>query len=490
LTLGAADETKHLRRRDEARPRLTALRSSRISIVGLGYVGLATALCFAERGFRVEGIEVDQKKVASMERGSAPFEEKRIAPMLRSSLKKGLLTLASDYEWFAETDVTFVTVGTPSGPTGAIDLKYVESATRTIGRKLRDKDAYHIVVMKSTVVPGTTEGKIIPILEAESGKKAGADFGVAVNPEFLREGSAVKDTLKPDGLVLGVNDTAASKKMLDIYRAFYRRMPETIVTTLATAEMIKYSINVSRAVQVSLVNSLADICNRVPGGEVGDVARGLALLARMDKRYLGAGIGYGGSCLPKDTRALVALADSLSTPSALFRAALEVNQEQPRQALKLAEGMVGTLRGKETAVLGLAFKAGTDDVRESAAIRLVRLLLDEGAIVRAYDPVATENAEKQLDDHVTFASSVAECLEGAECCFIATEWEEFKKLTPARVKSLMKEAVIVDCKRIFEPARFDGKGVKYARVGTPTMRALELEVPAVNPQTAGSKGQS
>jgi UDPglucose 6-dehydrogenase len=451
------------------------LRSASISIVGLGYVGLATALCFAERGFRVEGVELDEKKVSTIKNGSAPFEEKGIASMLRSSLRKGLLTLASGYEGVAGTDVTYITVGTPSGPSGAIDLRYAESAARTLGGILRDKEAYHIVVMKSTVVPGTTEGKIIPILESESGKKAGDGFGVAVNPEFLREGSAVQDTLRPEGLVLGVRDAVASKKLLDIYKSFYRRMPETIVTTPSTAEMIKYSINISRAVQVSLVNSLADICNLVPGGEIGDVARGLALIARMDKRYLGAGLGYGGSCLPKDTRALAALADSLSTPSALFKAALEVNQEQPRQAMGLAKRMVGTLQGKETAVLGLAFKAGTDDVRESAALRLVNLLLQEGARVRAYDPVATENARKLLGDGVRYAPSVAECLSGAECCFIATEWEEFKNLTPGRIKKLMKEAVVVDCKRIFDPSRFGGKGVRYVRVGTPA--ALDFPSP-------------
>jgi len=443
------------------------LRPPSISIVGLGYVGLATAVCFAGRGFRVEGIDVDEKKVSRMENGSAPFEEKGVAPMLRSALKSGFLGLGSDFEAIARTGVTFITVGTPSRPNGAIDLRYVESAARTIGRELRDKDSYHIVVMKSTVVPGTTERTIIPMLEAESGKKAGGGLGIAVNPEFLREGSAVQDTLRPEGLVLGVNDPVSSKKMLEIYRRFYRRMPETILTTPSTAEVIKYSINISRAVQISLINSLADICNLVPGGEVGDVARGLALIARMDSRYLGAGLGYGGSCLPKDTRAIAALADALSTPSALFRAALTVNEGQPRQALALARRMVGTLSGKQAAVLGLAFKAGTDDVRESAALRLINVLLEEGARVRAYDPVATENARKLLGDGLSYASSLAECLGGAECCFIATEWEEFKRMTPARVKKLMKDPVIVDCKRLLDPSRFGGTGVRYARVGTP-----------------------
>jgi len=435
--------------------------------VGLGYVGLATAVCFAGRGFVVEGIEVDEKKVSRMESGTAPFEEKGVATKLRSSLKSGNLRLSSDYEAVARTAVTFITVGTPSGPNGAIDLKYVESATRSIGKKLREKGSHHVVVVKSTVVPGTTERKIIPMLEEETGKRAGEGFGVAVNPEFLREGSAVRDTLKPEGLVLGVKDPASTKRLLGIYRRFYRRMPETILTTPSTAEVIKYSINISRAVQVSLINSLADICNLVPGGEVGDVAKGLALIARMDSRYLGAGLGYGGSCLPKDTRALAALADGLSTPSDLFKAALAVNEAQPRQALALARGLVGSLEGRQTAVLGLAFKAGTDDVRESAALRLVNLLIDEGAKVRAYDPVATENARRMLGERVTYAASMAKCLEGAECCFIATEWEEFKTLTPGRMRSLMNDAVVVDCKRMFEPSRFQAKGVRYVRVGTP-----------------------
>ncbi|MDA4118640.1 MAG: nucleotide sugar dehydrogenase [Thaumarchaeota archaeon] len=439
--------------------------------MGLGYVGLATAVCFARRGFVVEGIEVNKEKISSMENGSAPFEEKGVASMLRASLKSRRLRLSSDYEAVSRTEVTFITVGTPSGPDGAIDLKYVESAARSVASKLRDKDSYHVVVVKSTVIPGTTEREIIPILEAESGKKEGDGFGVAVNPEFLREGSAVKDTLKPEALVLGVKDSRASKKLLDIYKKFYRKMPETILTTPSTAEVVKYSINISRAVQVSLVYSLADICGLVPGGEFGEVARGLAIIARMDRRYLGPGLGYGGSCLPKDTRALAALADSLSTPSALFRAALAVNDVQPREALALAKGALGKLEGRQTAVLGLAFKAGTDDVRESAALRLVNLLIAEGAKVRAYDPVATENARRLLGDGVAFASSMAECIRGAECCFIATEWNEFRALTPAMIKKLMGgEATLVDCKRLLDPSRFEGKGVRYLRVGTAPAR--------------------
>ena len=278
-------------------------------------MGLATAVCLADRGLRVVGIDIDEKKVRAIGDGSPPFEERNVTAILRKTLRNGALTLASDYEGIADTDVSFVTVGTPSGPSGEIDLRYVEAASKAIGGKLKAKDGYHLVVVKSTVIPGTTSGRVVPILEKESGKKAGKEFGVAVNPEFLREGSAVKDTRRPGGLVLGVEDERSKKVLLDVYARFYRGLPKTIVTTRASAELIKYSINISRAAQLSLVNSLADICSRVPGGEMADVAKGLALLARMDARYLGAGIGYGGSCLPKDTRAIAHFADSLSTRS-------------------------------------------------------------------------------------------------------------------------------------------------------------------------------
>jgi UDPglucose 6-dehydrogenase len=444
-------------------------------MVGLGYVGLTTAACFASRRIRVVGVDVDETRVRKIQKGEPVIRERGLQPLLDNALMAGYLELRSDFEQLNETDVSFITVGTPSKPDGSIDTSYVEDAAREIGHSLRSRDDFHLVVVKSTVVPGTTVRRVRPILETESRTKVGDKIGLAVNPEFLYEGSAVRDTYQPEALVVGASDKKSSSLLLLLYRKFYRRLPPTISTTPENAELIKYSINAVRALQVSYVNFLANICSRIEGGEMSDVVAGLARVARLDKRYLGAGLGYGGSCLPKDTKALSAFAESIGVDASLLGSAIKMNGKQAEEAVKMARKLVGDLKGKKVAVLGLAFKAGTDDVRESTAIRVIGALLDEGANVRAYDPEAASNARSILGDKVTYTTSAKECITGTDVCIVTTAWEEFRALKPSQFQRLMKSPAVVDGRRIFDPKHFRARGVPFLRVGTAASTFLARE---------------
>ena len=446
-----------------------------VSIVGLGYVGLTTAACFASRRTRVVGVDVDETRIRKIQRGEPVIRERGLQPLLDRALRTGHLKLRTDFAELNETDVSFITVGTPGKPDGSIDTGYVEDAAREIGRSLRSRDDFHLVVVKSTVVPGTTVGRVKPILEAESRSKVGDRIGLAVSPEFLYEGSAVQDTLKPEALVVGTSDRKSSNLLLSLYRRFYGRLPPTISTTPENAELIKYSINAVRALQVSYINFLANICSRIERGEVRDVVAGLGRVTRLDKRYLGAGLGYGGSCLPKDTKALSAFAESIGVDASLLGSAIKVNEKQALEAVRMARKLAGNLGGKKVAVLGLAFKAGTDDVRESTAIRLIGALIDEGARVVAYDPEAASNARSLLGNKVTYAASAEECITGTDVCIIATGWEEFKALKPSQFQRLMRSPAVVDGRRIFDPKYFRARGVPFLRVGTAANAFLARE---------------
>ena len=437
-----------------------------VSIIGLGYVGLSTAICLADAGFVVYGVEVVKEKIKAIKSGKLPFEEKGLDRMLARSLKKNRLRVSSEYnEAVQKSSVTFITVGTPSKEDGSIDLKYVKSAAEEIGRELSKKKGYHLVVEKSTVVPGSTQIIVKKALEEKSGRKAFKDFGICVNPEFLRESSAIYDTLHPDALVVGSEDRRSKNALLSLYRRFYKKMPQVISTSLSNAELIKYSVNTFRATQLSFLNTLANLCRKIPDADSEQVISGLSTITKLDKRYLKAGLGYGGSCLPKDLRALIAHAKELKVNSSILEAAQKVNETQPLIAIEMAEKLIGDLNGKSVSVLGLAYKAGTDDVRESVAIRLVNALVDSGAHVSVYDPSAMENARAYLKEGVKFASDSRSCIKGSECCIIATEWDEFKKIKPREFKKAMKEPAVVDGRRIYDHEEMKTEGVMYASIG-------------------------
>lgn len=437
-----------------------------VAFVGLGYVGLSTAVCLADKGIGVIGIDVDEPKVAGIAKGHPPFHEARLTPMMRRALRKGSLRVGTDFEQFREAKIAFITVGTPSLEDGGIDTEYVETASRQIGRQLGKMKGYRLIVVKSTVIPGTTEGTVRSILERESGKRAGRQFGLASNPEFLHEGSAVRETLHPEAVVIGGHDRRSATTLLGLYRTFYGRLPPVVTTTIPNAEMMKYAINSGRAAQVSFVNTVANLCTKVPGCDYDEVRKGLSLIARMDDRYLGAGLGFGGSCLPKDSRALASALRNAGVSDEVLSAAMRINEGQMSESIRLAEKMVGALEGKRVSILGLAFKPGTDDVRESVPIQLARTLVKIGADVTVYDPVAMENTRKVLGAQLTYADSAKSCIRGSECVFIATGWDEFKSLRPKDIRTLMASPVVVDGRRVFDQQRFRKAGVRISVIGT------------------------
>jgi len=442
-------------------------RSSDVSIVGLGYVGLSTAVCLASRGIRVRGVDVDERKLAAIGRGEPPLHEAGLGPLLKRVVRKGSLTCTADTTSAVLTSsVSFITVGTPSRADGGMDASYVREASAQIGAAIKVKGSYHVVAVKSTVLPGTSRNVVLPAIEEASGMRCGRDFGLAVNPEFLREGSAISDTLTPDALVFGPFAGRANEVLTSLFRRFYGRLPPRIVVSPEEAELIKYSINTFRGVQLSFLNTLANVTSRARGADVGEVIRGLSAVTGLDRRYLRPGIGFGGSCLAKDLRALISYGEGTGTDVRLMRAALEVNDLQPSEVVKVAESIVGGLEGKLVAVLGLSFKANTDDVRESPAISLVRELVKRRARVRVHDPAAMKNAKKELDDEVEYARTTRECIRGSDCCLIATEWQEFK-MRPRIFREMMARPVVVDGRRLFDPSGFRNSGVTYRRVGGP-----------------------
>lgn len=431
-----------------------------ITIMGLGYVGLCTAVSFASKGFRVSGYEIDEGKVEQINSGKATFFEPQLDTLLERSLRNGFVASRK----IMPADIYFITVGTPSKADGGIDLKYVRSASHDLGRSLRNSDGCRLVVMKSTVTPGTTEKVAAPIIQAESGKAVGKDLGLVANPEFLREGSAIEDSLKPDRLIIGEMERKSGDTLLNFYGTLYRnRMPEVLRTTPVNAELIKYANNAFLATKVSFINMIANLCQKVPGADVEVVARGIGVDNRIGMAFLRAGPGWGGSCWPKDLRALKTAFSESGVEAPILDATMEVNESQPFRLVEAAKELLGDLKGKRVAVLGLSFKPDTDDVREAVSLRVIGALLDEGAKVSAYDPAAMENARKVLGGKIAYASSSVEAIKDADCCIIMTEWSEFGKLGPEDFRSNMKNLVVIDGRRVYDPSKLSG--MRYAAIG-------------------------
>ncbi len=438
----------------------------RISFVGMGYVGLCTGVCFASKGYETILSNTDKVKVDSVSKGVSPFYEPNLEKMLREAVNKGYLkaTLGRE-EAISRSNVTFITVGTPSKPDGGIDLRFVRSAAEEIGRALKRKGSYHLVVMKSTVIPGTTESVVKPLLERRSDKRCGIDFSLCVNPEFLREGSAIHDTFNPDRIIIGEHDKKSGDILEDLYLEFYGdKMPPIIRTNIPTAELVKYANNAFLATKISFINQIANICEKIPEVDVKTVAKGIGLDKRIGRLFLNAGLGYGGSCLPKDVKALIAFSTTLGYDPTFIKSVGEVNEAQPYKAVKLAKRTLGDLKGKRIAILGLAFKPNTDDIRESVSIKIIDKLLEGGANVVAYDPTAMNNTKKLLGNYIDYASSAIECIKGADCCIVATEWDEFKQVKPDDFAQYMKTPMVVDGRRIYNPEEYSRK-VKFTAIG-------------------------
>ncbi|MEM2381182.1 MAG: UDP-glucose/GDP-mannose dehydrogenase family protein [Candidatus Nezhaarchaeales archaeon] len=436
-----------------------------MSVFGMGYVGLCTAVCFASRGFKVIGVDVEHEKVETINRGIPIIHEEGLPTLLAESLRKGLFNCTLDFkEAIRATSTSFITVGTPGKPNGSTDLSQIEDVSRKIGLALRDKSDYHLVVVKSTVPPGTSEHLVKRVIEEEAGKRCGEGFGLCVNPEFLREGSAVYDTFQPDRIIIGEYDEKSGSLLEDFYRAFYAKAPPILRTTMVNAELIKYASNAFLAMKISFINTMANICERIPNADVTVVAKGIGLDKRIGPSFLNAGLGYGGSCLPKDVKALIRFAEQLNYEPELIKAVEAVNSKQALKAVELAKEALHGLKGKRIAILGLSFKPGTNDMREAVSIKVVKELLKEEANVVVYDPVAIPNAKRILPEEVEYAASTFECIKGADCCIIVTEWDEFKRLKPEDYLKLMRRPIVVDGRRIYDPREYLGK-VNYLAIG-------------------------
>ena len=321
------------------------------------------------------------------------------------------------------------------------------------------------MVVKSTVVPGTTENIVKPLLEKHSNKQCGSDFGLCMNPEFLREGSALHDTLHLDRIIIGEHDEKSGDTLNALYKEFYgEKTPPTIRTNLPTAELIKYANNAFLATKISFINTIANICEKIPRTDITTVAKGIGLDQRINPRFLRAGLGYGGSCFPKDVKAVIAFSNQLGYTPTILQAVQEVNENQVKHAVEKIKEKLAELKGKRIAILGLSFKPNTDDMREARSIPIINQLLNEGANITAYDPVAIPSAKSILKNKIRYASSPIDCLKDADCCIIVTEWQEFKKLTPEDFIQNMRQPILIDGRRIYNPKQFSQK-LRFTAIG-------------------------
>ena len=425
---------------------------ARIVVVGTGHVGLVHAVAFALGGHRVIGVDVNARAIADQSRGRPTFFEPGLRDALRRALRTGRLSFSVDVAAALKASkFVFLCVGTPSRKDGSIDLSFLRAAAKTVGAGMASARGYRVVIVKSTVPPGTTEDVVRSALEKSSRKKAGRDFGLCVNPEFLREGSALKDARKPDRLVIGAFDRRSAKALTEVYRG--ARCPR-LVTDLRHAEMMKYATNAFLATKVSFANELANLCDAFGGLNVDRVVDGMALDPRINRRFLKAGLGFGGSCFPKDVRALVAAGKERGYTSRLLRATLQVNELQPLRAVELAERAAGALEGKRIAILGLSFKGGSDDVRESRAIPLATALLKKGAHVVGYDSLAND-AFKAAVPEIEVAQDATSALAHADVCIVHNDGPEWRDLTAADFVG-MRRKVVIDGRRILERGALKG----------------------------------
>lgn len=432
----------------------------KIAVIGTGYVGLVSGTCFAEFGHQVACIDIDTQKIRRLREGHVPIYEPGLQPMVEKNCAAGRLSFSSEFDPFiAEADVVFIAVGTPASRRGDgyADLTYVFEAARAIAPRLRD---YTVVVNKSTVPVGTAR-QVARIIAQENPQ---ARFDVASNPEFLREGAAIADFMRPDRVVLGVESPQAEERLRAIYRPLYLIETPFVITTIETAELIKYASNAFLATKISFINEMANLCEEV-GADVHAVAKGMGLDGRIGRKFLHPGPGYGGSCFPKDTLALLRIAQEHGVACRIVEAVVEVNAAQKaRMVRKIRAALGGTEAGKIIAVLGLAFKPETDDMREAPALTIIPALMEHGAVVRAHDPQAMKEAAKLLPE-VQYCSSPYEACQGAHCVVLVTEWNEYRALDLSRLKALLAEPVFVDLRNVYEPQQMKALGFRYECVG-------------------------
>jgi UDPglucose 6-dehydrogenase len=444
----------------------------KVSIIGTGYVGLVTGACLAEKGHQIVCVDKDPQKVDKINQGISPIFEEGLEEILKKNINKSLKATTDLQGAILDSEITLIAVGTPFDGK-QIDLTQVKEVSAQIGSALNGEKGYHAVVVKSTVVPGTTDGVVLPILEDASGKKAGAGFGVGMNPEFLTEGQAVADFMRPDRIVLGANDEKCMLLLEQLYQDF-DGIPK-MHTNCTTAEMIKYASNAMLATQISFANEIGNLCSALGGVDIVDVMKGVHLsnylrptgndgsrIQASLSSFLEAGCGFGGSCLPKDVNALIAHGEKAGSPMPLLNAVIETNRHQPGEVIRLLKKHFPSLKDVRVSILGLSFKPNTDDMRESPAVPIIRLLLSEGAKITAHDPVSIPEARKIFHNgEVEFQADLASAIEKGEAVVLVTRWGQYQQL-PRLLGLLRDQPLIVDGRRMFDKktiTRYDGIGL-------------------------------
>jgi UDPglucose 6-dehydrogenase len=430
-----------------------------IAVIGTGYVGLVTGACFAEFGVEVTCVDVDETKIQKLNKGIIPIYEPGLDTIVEKNSKAGRLHFTTDVKAAVQDAlVVFLAVGTPPKEDGSPDMSYYRQAAKDVAEAM---NGYKVLVTKSTVPIGTGEWLRNFVKE---NLKIQTNFGVASNPEFLREGAAIQDFMRPDRVVIGSNEEDAIAIMKDLYRPLYLIETPIVITSLEAAELIKYAANAFLATKITFINEVANLCDAI-GCDVHDVARGMGMDNRIGRKFLHPGPGYGGSCFPKDTRALTTVADQFGVETRIVDAVIEANERQRDAMIAKIEKLVGDLNKKRIGVLGLSFKPETDDMRESPAVDVIRMMIERGANVCAYDPVAMEEARHCLDSGVEFAKDEYEAIRDSDALIIITEWNQFRALDMKRVKELLKAPKIADLRNIYEPADMRELGFEYIGVG-------------------------
>jgi len=418
-----------------------------VGIIGLGAVGLSFASVLGSKGISVIGMDSDLKKIEKITSKKLPFFEPKLDSFLKKALSKSL-EISSDIEKIVKNcDLIFLTVGTPKSKSGFIDLSMIKRASKNIGVYLRYSSKKPIIVVKSTVIPGTTTSVIKPLIEKMSRKKAGKGFEIIANPEFLREGNVIDDTLKPHLVVIGGSNNYSVNRLKKFYRRLYDSKIKFMVTNTQTAEMIKYANNSFLATKISFINQISALCQSIPGTSIDEVAEGIGIDPRIGRLFLNAGPGYGGSCLPKDLETIIQFSSKIGVNPILLKAVQQINDLQIKRIICLLEKNLGTIRNKHITILGLSFKENSDDIRESRSIELIKILLKKKSKISVHDPKAMKNTETIFKNKITYADSVLKSLDNCHCVVIMTPWKIYTKLKNNSFKN-MKRKLIIDTRRI------------------------------------------
>ena len=434
-----------------------------VSVFGIGKLGFPIIACFASKGYRVIGYDVSQETIRAVNERKPIIYEPGLAELLQ---KPGELSATSDYKQaVASSEATFIMVPTPSREDGSFDTRYAEEVASQIAEGIKDKNTYHLVVLTSTVLPGASESRIVSLLEKKSGKKCGADFGFCYSPEFIALGSVIMNFLNPDVVLIGESDPKSGELLTEVYQNVCENAPPIVRMSIRSAELAKISLNAYVTMKISFANTLAELCERLPDGDAEAVSRMLGFDSRIGRKYLSGALAYGGPCFPRDNKAFTCFARQIGCEARLAEATDRENEHQNERIVALVWQLLGEVRGKNIAMLGLTYKPDTDVIEESAAVKIARALLKGGARLTVYDPAGMDNTRQILgDDNIRYANSAKECLKDADFCILSTPWEEFRRLKPEDFISSMKKPVLLDCWKIYDHDAFSKK-IEYTTVG-------------------------